>query len=331
MSNKFFNKKILVAGGTGLVGQELTSQLLNMGAVVSVCSLDDQDLAPVGISNYYKLDMSILANCRKVCKGNEFVFSLLGATGSPLTNSNNPATFMMGNLLTALNILEGARLENVKEFLYTSTYGVYSNKGPMIENKMWENNPSENDKFAGWAKRVGELQVEAYKKQYKWKKIYTVRPANIYGPYANFDEKNSMVVASLIKKFFSYNDVVKIWGDGSPIRDFIYSKDVARMMIEVVENEIVEPINLGSGNGVSISELVNIIFNSRHLKKKPRVEFEKDKPMGDLIRVLDMSFAKKNNICASVSLAKGIDKTISWYLENKNTILKKFNAFNEGL
>jgi GDP-L-fucose synthase len=331
LNNKFYNKKILVAGGTGLVGQELTSQLLKMGAIVSICSLDSKDLAPVGVSKYYKLDMSILSNCRKACRGNEIVFSLLGATGSPLTNFNNPATFMMGNLLTALNILEGARLENVKEFLYTSTYGVYSNKGPMIEDKVWENNPSENDKFAGWAKRIGELQVEAYKKQYKWKKIYIVRPANIYGPYSNFDEKNSMVVASLIKKFLSKKDVVKIWGDGSPVRDFIYSEDVARMMIKVVENEITQPINLGSGKGVSISDLVNIILNSKYLKQKPKVKFEKDKPMGDSIRVLDMSFAKKFNICATVSLQEGINKTISWYLENKNIILKKFNVFNKTL
>jgi GDP-L-fucose synthase len=168
---------------------------------------------------------------------------------------------MMGNLLTALNMLEGARLSNVKEYMYTSTYGVYSNKGEMIEDKMWENNPSDNDKFAGWAKRIGELQVEAYKKQYNWNKIYIVRPANIYGPFSNFDDKNSMVVASLIKKFCDNTDVVKIWGDGSPVRDFIYSKDVASMMIDVVEKEILDPVNLGSGKGVSISQLVEMIYN----------------------------------------------------------------------
>ena len=139
---------------------------------------------------------------------------------------------------------------------------------------------SENDKFAGWAKRMGELQVEAYKKQYNWNKIYIVRPANIYGPFSNFDDKNSMVVASLIKKFCNNTGEVKIWGDGSPIRDFIYSKDVARMMIDVVEKEITVPINLGSGDGVSISKLVDVILNSKHIVNKPKIEYEKDKPMG---------------------------------------------------
>tara|TARA_B100001173_G_scaffold242491_1_gene212431 strand:+ start:47 stop:1036 length:990 start_codon:yes stop_codon:yes gene_type:complete len=328
VEKKFSNKNILVAGGTGLVGQQLTRQLVNLGANVSVCSLDDEKMAPIGIKKYYKLDMTVISNCVEVCKGKDMVFSLLGCTGSPATNSSNPATFMMGNLLTALNMLEGARRAEVKEFLYTSTYGVYSNKGSMKEQEMWDNNPSENDKFAGWAKRMGELQVEAYKKQYNWKNIYIVRPANIYGPYSNFDEKNSMVVASLIKKFVNNNGVVKIWGDGTPIRDFVYSKDVASMMIDVVNKEILDPINLGSGEGISISKLVNTILDSKYLKSKPKIEFEKDKPMGDKIRVLDMSLAEKNGIKAKTNLADGLDETIDWYLKNINDVSLKFNAFN---
>ena len=329
MKDKFQNKNILVAGGTGLVGQQLTKQLVDLGANVFVSSLDDEEMAPEGIKDYYKLDMSVKENCKKVCKDKNIVFSLLGATGSPATNFKNPATFMMGNLLTALNMLEGARQSDVEEYMYTSTYGVYSNKGEMIENKMWENNPSENDRFAGWAKRMGELQVEAYKKQYKWNKIYIVRPANIYGPYSNFDEKNSMVVASLIKKFFENKGVVYIWGDGSPIRDFVYSKDVASMMISVVEKEILEPINLGSGKGVSISQLVNVIYNSKFLTKKPKIKYEKDKPMGDKIRVLNAKKAELYNIYPKVSLQDGIEETIQWYLSNIEKIDLKFNAFNQ--
>ncbi len=328
MEKDFFKKNILVAGGTGLVGQQLTKQLVELGANVSVCSLDDEKMAPSGIIKYYKLDMTVTANCEEVCKDKDIVFSLLGCTGSPATNSSNPATFMMGNLLTALNMLEGARRAKVKEFLYTSTYGVYSNKGSMKEEEMWDNNPSDNDKFAGWAKRIGELQVEAYKKQYNWKNIYIVRPANIYGPFSNFDEKNSMVVASLIKKFVHNNGTVKIWGDGSPIRDFIYSKDVASMMIDVVRKKILDPINLGSGKGISISTLVNTILDSKYLKSKPNIEFEKEKPMGDKIRVLDMSLAEKNGIKAKTDLADGLDETIDWYLKNINDVSLKFNAFN---
>ena len=104
MKDKFFNKKILVAGGTGLIGQQLTRQLIELGAEVSVCSLDKEELAPKGIKEYFKLDMTVKENCKKVCEGKNIVFSLLGATGSPATNNKQPATFMMGNLLTALNM-----------------------------------------------------------------------------------------------------------------------------------------------------------------------------------------------------------------------------------
>ena len=144
-----------------------------------------------------------------------------------------------------------------------------------------------------------------------------------------FDDKNSMVVASLIKKFCNNTGEVKIWGDGSPIRDFIYSKDVARMMIDVVEKEISEPINLGSGDGVSISELVDVILNSKHIINKPKIEYEKDKPMGDKIRVLNTQLAKDNSIFPKTSLKDGIDETIEWYLKNINSVDLKFNAFNQ--
>ena len=139
-----------------------------------------------------------------------------------------------------------------------------------------------------------------------------------------------MVVASLIKKFFSNKKVVKVWGDGTPIRDFVYSKDMARMIIDVVRKEITVPINLGSGKGVSIKELVNIIANSKHLKNKIRVEFEKDKPMGDKVRVLNTELAKQHNIFPKISLKEGIDETIEWYLTDLDSAKLKFNAFDQN-
>ena len=327
MKNKFQNRKILVAGGTGLVGQQLTSQLVDLGADVYVCSLDNEEMAPQGIKDYYKLDMSVKENCKKACDGKNIVFSLLGATGSPVTNFKNPATFMMGNLLTALNMLEGARQSNVEEYMYTSTYGVYSNKGEMIENKMWENNPSENDKFAGWAKRIGELQVEAYKKQYNWNKIYIVRPANIYGPFSNFDDKNSMVVASLIKKFCNNTGKVKIWGDGSPIRDFIYSKDVAIGMMRVMESGYNKPVNLGSGTGVTIKAIAETVANL--MPDTCEIVWDTSKPSGDKKRLMCTKRAESLGIYATTDLNQGIKETIDWYNANNKKDFSRYNAFTD--
>tara|TARA_B100001057_G_scaffold499567_1_gene610735 strand:+ start:144 stop:1139 length:996 start_codon:yes stop_codon:yes gene_type:complete len=325
--DKFNKKNILVAGGTGLVGQQLTNLLINLGANVSVSSLDSEKLINSKVKNFFKLDMSILQNCKEACKSQDIVFCLLGSTGSPATNQAKPATFMNANLLTAISMLEGARLAGVKEYLYTSTYGVYSHSGEMVESNMWNNPPSEHDKFAGWAKRIGELQVEAYQKQYNWKKIYIVRPANIYGPNANFDGKNSMVIPATIKKFFNNNGKVEIWGDGSAVRDFIFSRDVAQMMIDVVDKEILDPINIGSGSGTSIKELVETISKSEFLKTKPEIFYDTSKPSGDKRRVLNTEFAESKGIKTKISLEDGIRETIEWYLNNGNTELEKYNAF----
>ena len=170
--NKFKNKNILIAGGTGLVGQPLTRLLLERGANVFVASLDNKSLVNKRVSRFYDLDLRVLKNCITVSKGKDIVFSLLGVTGSPAVNNSRPATFMNTNMLLAFNMLEGARIAGVKEYLYTSTYGVYSHSGKMKEDQMWNANPSYNDRFAGWAKRMGELQIEAYKIEHNWKKIY---------------------------------------------------------------------------------------------------------------------------------------------------------------
>ena len=329
---KFTKKNILIAGGTGMVGQQLVKILLELGSNVRVVSLDNPELVSNSQLNnieFIKSDLSILDNCEKACDNIDIVFSLLGSTGSPKTNFENPATFMYANTIPSMNLLEGARKKNVNEYLYTSTYGVYSHGSVMSEGNIWSSTPSENDKYAGYAKRMGELQIEAYKKQYNWKKLYTVRPANIYGPYANFNDLNSMVVPSLIKKFCSGLDKVEIWGDGSPVRDFIYSYDVAKMMIDVVANEIVQPVNLGSGTGTSIKDLALAIQQSPYLKKNIKIEFNTSKPNGDPIRVLDMTFANNNKIRSQTTLEVGINETIKWYLENSEIHKFKYNAFEK--
>ena len=123
--NKFKNKNILIAGGTGLVGQPLTRLLLERGANVFVASLDNKSLVNKRVSRFYDLDLRVLKNCITVSKGKDIVFSLLGVTGSPAVNNSRPATFMNTNMLLAFNMLEGARIAGVKEYLYTH----YRDKG----------------------------------------------------------------------------------------------------------------------------------------------------------------------------------------------------------
>lgn len=327
--NKFYYKKnILVAGGTGMVGQMLVPKLIEMGANVYISSLDHKSLCPKGVKGFYNKDLIYLENCLKVTKNKDIVFNLLGTTGSPKINQTRPASFMMSNLYCAVNMLMASQMNNVKNYLYTSTYGVYGKKGKMREDMVWKTFPSEHDKYAGWAKRMGELQAEAYNKEFNSMHISVVRPANIYGPHLNFNPTNSMVVASLIRRLIEKENPFIVWGDGSAIRDFVYSEDVANAMIKILQKRIKFPLNIGSGKGTSIKNLVKNILHTKYITKKPKVVFDRSKPSGDKKRVLDMKLAKKNGISCDTTLLIGLDKTIDWYLKSSKKITKKkYNYF----
>ena len=157
--------------------------------------------------------------------------------------------------------------------------------------------------------------------------LYIVRPANIYGPYANFNPVNSMVVSSLIKRVCDRENPLRIWGDGNTIRDFIFSEDVANGMINVVLKNIKGPINLGSGTGYTIKKLIKVILSDKEIKHKPKIFWDKSKPSGDKKRVLDITKATKFNITNNTPLEKGIEKTIKWYMSNKEYGKYRYNYF----
>tara|TARA_B100001564_G_scaffold346318_1_gene345932 strand:+ start:936 stop:1913 length:978 start_codon:yes stop_codon:yes gene_type:complete len=324
----FKNKNVLVAGGTGLVGIQLIKILNKLGANVYVASLDKNVFKKNEIKKFFKLDLKNIDNCLKITKKIDIVFNLLGVTGSPQTNIQRPATFMMSNLYCAINLLYAAQKNKVKRYLYTSTYGVYSHSSVMKEDTVWKTFPSENDKYAGWAKRIGELQVEAYKKEFNFKSLHIVRPANIYGPNMNFNPKSSMVIGSLIKKIFSNKKKIEVWGDGKNIRDFIYSKDVAQFMIDVIKKNIQRPINIGSGKGVKIKDIINILLKSEYLKKKPIIYYNTKMPSGDKKRVLDVSSARTAGLIDKLTpLEIGLEHTVKWYLKNKKKLKNRYSFF----
>jgi GDP-L-fucose synthase len=321
--NMFKNQKVLVTGGTGMIGRKLVDLLLERGANVFVASLDEG----VGLSQkvvHKKVDLTSFEQCLEVCSGMDYVFNLIGVKGSPKMCKEQPASFMVPMLQFNTNMMEAARRANVKWYLFTSSVGVYHPADVFKEDDVWKTFPSENDRFAGWAKRIGELQAEAYKIQYGANNISIVRPANVYGPYDNFDVENAMVVPSLIRKAFENTELV-VWGDGSPIRDFIYAEDVALGMLYAVENKITEPLNLGSGTGVSIKSLVDIIVDN--VDKPVEVKWDTEKPSGDRMRILDMTRAKSYGFVPKYSLEEGVKETIKWFKENREIIDKRHNAF----
>ena len=324
----FKNKNILVTGGSGMIGRQLVSLLLDEEAIVHVADLNK----PINMSKnivFHNIDLKNFDNCKEVCKNMDYVFNLVGIKCSPQVCIERPADIMGPMLQFNTNMLEAAMMADVKWYLYTSTVGVYEPAEVLHEDDVWNSQPSKNDWYGGWAKRMGELQCQAYEKQFGEGKCSIVRPANVYGPYDNFDPENAMVIPSLIHRALSGERPLTVWGDGSPIRDFIYSRDVALGMMNVVEQGYNKPVNLGSGDGVTIREIAETISNL--MPDGCSIEWDPTKPSGDLRRIMNTSRAKSIGITAKTSLKEGIQETINWYTNNKSKSIVRYNAFTDKI
>lgn len=324
---KLNGKKVLVTGGTGLIGQKLISILKKENCQIKIVSLDNIPQLDSDIE-FQRLNLTDINNCKTACEDVDVVFNLIGIKASPKIIKEQPADIFVPLLQFNTNMMEAAFRKNVDWYLYTSTVGVYPNLELMREDDVWDGMPSKNDWFGGWAKRMGELQADVYKIQYGWDKVSIIRPANTYGPYDNFDPKGSMVVPSLIHRLFSGENPLNVWGDGSQLRDLVYSEDVASQMMTMVKNEINTILNSGSGKLVSIKELVNVIIECSGIKGV-EIFWDKTKPIGDVIRFLDMTKAKTFGITPKYNLYDGIKETIDWYIENKNNLNNRYDYFSK--
>jgi len=327
MKSFYNNKKILVTGGTGLIGIQLVKKLAELKAKVTVVSLDKNIKLPSGVK-FIRSDLRIFANCLKLTKNIDYVFHLAGIKGSPKMALKKPYQFMTPMIMFNVNMLEASRINNVKRFLYTSSIGVYNPKKIMKEDEVWKTFPSKNDWYAGWTKRIGELNVQAC--QLLTKKITTiiVRPANVFGPYDNFDTESAMVIPSLINKFIKEKKgTVEVWGDGSNIRDFIYSSEVARAMLLIMFKKPKLPINIGSGKGVSIKKIVKII--NKYFGNNYKILWNKKYLGGDKKRVLDITRLKKLGFKQETNLENAIYQTINWFKNNRYKKNEKYMAFSK--
>ena len=318
-------KNILVTGGTGMIGRALLPKLLALGGTVTVASLDNPGDLPENVG-FERVDLRDFNNCLSVCEGQDIVFNLVGVKGSPAMTRDKPASFFVPTITFSVNMMEAARRAGVKRYLFTSSVGVYQPADVFYEDDVWSTFPSENDIFAGWAKRMGELQARAYEIQHGWQEISIVRPANVYGPYDNFDPENAMVIPSLINRALGEEPPLVVWGDGSPLRDFIHARDVADGMIAVVEQGYNKPVNLGSGEGITIREVAETVAD---LTGVGQIVWDTDKPKGDAKRIMCTKRAESIGITPKVSIREGIQETIDWYKANKAASNLRYNAFTD--
>ncbi len=322
----FKGKNALVTGGTGLIGRQVVDILIEAGATVNIASLDKHQVNPK--ANHLIADLCYFDACKKVTTGMDFVFHLAGVKGSASVTAQKPASFFVPLLMMNTNILEACRVNKVHKVVYTSSVGAYS-EAEVFEEVNDDDLPP-MDTYPGWAKRMAEKQIKAYQVQYGLDNFAIVRPTNVYGPGDNFDPENAMVIPSLMYKIKQHkmdtSKPVVIWGDGSAIRDFAYSKDVAKGIILALYYGTSGFVNLGGGREYTIKYLVKALQCIIGFD----YEYDTSKPSGFPRRVMDIWKARKLfNYDPSTDLLTGLGKTWEWFLNNPEEYKQKQNYFTE--
>ena len=319
----FAGKNVLVTGGTGLIGRQAVNILCDAGANVKIVSLDKIKINDKAEHVYG--DLRSFEFCRNITKDMDFVFHVAGLKGSVEVTKAKPASFFVPFIMMNTNVLEACRLNQVQKVVYTSSIGAYAAAEVFRETENLEGPPM--DMFPGWAKRMAELQIQAYKIQYNLNNFAIVRPCNVYGPGDSFDPNSAMVIPSLMYRIYHKEDPVVIWGDGSAIRDFAYSRDVAEgVILALYYGTKSQFVNLGSGKGYSIKELVETLNSFIDFNYK----FDTTKSSGFPKRVMDISLARKLiHYNPTTSLLDGLKQTWNWFVKNQDEYLNKMNYFEE--
>ncbi len=319
----FMGSRVLITGGTGLIGRQLVDILCNfpLPAHVKIVSLDK-----IKVNNkaeHVYGDLTSFEFCKDVTRDMDFVFHLAGIKGSVNVTKAKPASFFVPLIMMNTNVLEACRLNKVKKIVYTSSIGAYSSAEVFKETENLDGPPM--DMFPGWAKRMAEMQIQAYRIQYGLDNFSIVRPCNVYGPGDNFDPHNAMVIPSIMYRIYHKEDPVAIWGDGTAIRDFSFSRDVAEgVILALYYGTNSSFVNLGSGIGYTIKELVETLQSFIDFNYK----FDTTKPSGFPKRVMDISLAKEIiHYNPTTSLKDGLKQTWEWFENNQDEYLSKKNYF----
>lgn len=321
MNNFYSGKKILVAGGTGMIGVSIVRRLLGYDSTITIASLEPKEYAKKLFGKrvrFTQTDLTDLRNCLKVTKEQDIVVNLVGIKGSVGIGQTKTASFLVPMLRFQTNLMDAAFKNSVGSFLFVSSICAYPQSDkPKMEDSVWDGQPKQNDRIPGLAKRMGEIQAESYLLEYHWTAPKIVRPSNVYGPFDDFNPKTAQVIPALIARMSSGENPVTIWGDGTAIRDFIFVEDVVDGMLTALEKAPpCVPINLGGGRGATIKEIAQTI--AKTINPKLELQWDTTKPSGDPVRILSTARAQKLlGFSAKTPLKEGVRKTVQWYEKNK--------------
>ncbi|OGC22570.1 GDP-fucose synthetase [candidate division WOR-1 bacterium RIFOXYC2_FULL_37_10] len=308
--NFWENNRITVTGGAGFLGSFLIEKLKERGC---------KNLFIPLIEDYNLVQMEDVQKMYR--DGNpDIVIHLAAAVGGIGANQANPGRYFYDNLMMGVQLIEQARLNNIKKFVALGTICAYPKFTPVPfkEEDLWSGYPEETNAPYGLAKKMLLVQSQAYRQQYGFNSIYLL-PVNLYGPRDNFDLNTSHVIPALIRKCVEAvndgkNEIV-VWGTGEASREFFYVEDAAEGILLAAEKyNKSDPVNLGAGFEIKIKELVNLISELTGFNGK--IVWDKTKPDGQPRRMLDVSRAQKEfGFKAKTSFKDGLKSTIAWYRE----------------
>lgn len=301
-------KRICVTGGGGFLGSYVIERLKEQGATdIFVPRKVDYDLVDGAAVRKLLSDVQP-----------QVILHLAANVGGIGANRAHPAEFFYDNLMMGVQLLHESWKQGVEKFVAVGTVCSYPKFTPVPfkEVDFWGGYPEETNAPYGLAKKMLLVQSQSYRQQYGFNSIYLI-PVNLYGPEDNFDLETSHVIPALIRKCIEAIDrgdkEVVVWGDGSPTREFLYASDAAEGIVLGADRyNGQEPVNLGSGEEISIKDLVETIAELAGYQG--RLVWDSSKPNGQPRRGLDTSRATELfGFTAQTKLAQGLRETVDWY------------------
>ena len=315
------NFKIYIAGHNGMVGKAVLKHL-KIAGVKKLITVSRK-----------KLDLLNLNKLKKYIKKNkpDVIINCAGKVGGILANSKYPVQFINDNIFIQLNLINTAFENNIKHFINLGSSCIYpkNSKQPIKEKYLLTGPLEKTNEAYALAKIVGLKTCDFYNQQYKTN-YFTLMPCNLYGPYDNFNTKNSHFIPALIKKFIEAKrkkkKQVEIWGSGQPKREVMHVDDLAdaigyllqlkvnnhKKLMNFIKSDSL--INIGSGQEFQIKKFAEIIKEITFSRKK--LKFNKKLPDGTKRKVLDISIIKKLGWRSKIKLTDGLRSTINWYKSN---------------
>lgn len=310
---KLRNKKILVTGSSGFLGINLTERLKKENY------------------NFFspsskKFDLRFRETCKKLVKRFDIVLHLAAQVGGIGFLKANPGEVFYNNVVMGVELMEAARVAGVEKFVTMSSVCEYPDVLPLPfkEDNIWNGYPATDTAAYAFAKKTLLAQGKMYRRQYGFNVIHII-PVNLYGPHDHFGQEKAHVIPALISKIVEAREhkekTVEVWGSGKATREFLYVEDAVDGILTFTKKYDGEsPINMGTGEETTIRNLVDMIVGISGFKGK--IFWNKAKPEGTMRRQLDVSLAKSVGFKAKTSLFEGLKKTITWYEENRQEILK---------